>query len=105
MLSVGQILGHRDDPSFRGRRVEPLRVDSTEAAKRILRRTTDAGTDVAISLPRGSYLADGAVLADDGERIVVVERVPEAAVVVSFSPSLSRAQLIEAAARVGHAFG
>lgn len=105
MLSVGEILGDRDDHEFRGRRVERLRVDSAEAAKRILRRSTDAGTDVAISLPRGSYLADGAVLADDGERIVVVERAPEAAFVVSFSPELSRPELIAAAARIGHAFG
>jgi urease accessory protein len=105
MLSVGEILGDRTDHAFQGRRVEWLRVDSAEAAKRILRRTTDAGTDVAISLPRGSYLADGAVLADDGERIVVVERTPEAALVVTFSPELSREQLIAAAGRIGHAFG
>jgi urease accessory protein len=105
MLSVGEILGDRGDHEFRGRRVERLRVDSAEAGKRILRRSTDAGTDVAISLPRGSYLADGAVLADDGERIVVVERAPEAALVVSFSPELSRFELIAAAAGIGHTFG
>ncbi len=105
MVSVGEILGDRGEPAFRGRRVECLRLDSAEAAKRILRRTSDAGTDVAISLPRGSYLVDGAVLADDGERIVVVERLPEEALVVSFSPGLDSAQLIDAAVRIGHAFG
>jgi urease accessory protein len=105
VLSVGGILGDRHEPRFRGRRIERLRVDSADAAKRILRRTTDAGSDMAIALPRGSYLADGAVLADDGKRIVVVERLPEAAMVVSFSPTLSRAQLLDAAVRIGHAFG
>jgi urease accessory protein len=105
MLTVDRILGDRHDPGFRGRRVECLQLDCTDAAKRILRRLTDAGTDVAISLPRGSYLADGAVLDDDGERIVVVQRRPEPALLVSFSPELDRARLIDAAVRIGHAFG
>jgi urease accessory protein len=105
MVAVDRILGDRDDPRFRGRRVERLQLDSGDAAKRILRRTTDAGTDVAISLPRGSYLADGAVLADDGERIVVVQRRREPALLVSFSPELDRAGLLNAAVRIGHAFG
>jgi urease accessory protein len=105
MLAVDHILGDRDDPRFRGRRVERLWLDCAEAAKRILRRVTDAGADVAISLPRGSYLADGAVLADDGERIIVVQRRPEAALLVSFSPHLDRGELIAAAVRIGQAFG
>ncbi len=105
MLAVSEILGDRDEPRFLGRRVERLLLDSAEATKRILRRSTDAGTDVAIRLSRGSYLADGVVLADDGECIVVVERAPEPALVVSFSPELDRVRLIEAAARIGHAFG
>jgi urease accessory protein len=105
LVTVDRILGDRDDPAFRGRRVDQLRLDSADAAKRILRRTTDDGTDIAISLPRGSYLADGSVLADDGERIVVVARRPEPALLVSFSPGLDRAGLLAAAVRIGHAFG
>lgn len=105
MVTVGEILGDRDDARFRGRQVERVLVDSADAAKRILRRTTDAGTDVAISLPRGSYLADDAVLADDGQRIIVVQRRPEPALLVSFSPELDRTALLDAAVRIGHAFG
>lgn len=104
-LTVNRILGDRYDPGFHGRRVECLQLDCAEAAKRILRRVTDAGTDVAISLQRGSYLTDGAVLADDGERIVVVERRPEPALLVSFSSELDRTALIAAAVKIGHAFG
>ena len=36
-------------------------------------------------LPRGSFLADGAVIADDGEHVVVVRRPPEPAVTVRFA--------------------
>jgi len=105
VLPVSEILGDQTEPQFKGRFIERLRLDSMEATKRILRRNTDAGTDVAISLPRGSYLADGAVLADDGVRIVVIERAPEPALVVSFALELDRARVIEAATRIGHAFG
>ena len=69
------------------------------------REKSESFRSVAISLPRGSYLADGAVLADDGHRIVVVQRRPEPALLVSFSPELDRARLIDAAVRIGHAFG
>ena len=74
MLLVREILGKLDDPRFAGRRVERLPVDWAQAGKRRLRVDTDCGTDVAVDLPRGAYLADGAVLDDDGERVVVVAR-------------------------------
>jgi urease accessory protein len=105
MLRVRTVLGQLDEARYSGRTVERLSLDSGEAAKARLRRRTDAGTDVAIDLPRGTYLRHGAVLADDGERIVVVERTPEEAAVVRFPPSLDRDELVEAAVRLGHAFG
>jgi urease accessory protein len=105
MLVVHGILGRDEEQRFADRRREVLLVDSTDAAKRRLRATTDAGTDVAIDLERGCYLAHGAVLVDDGERVVVVERKPEPVLVVR--PSLARApaELVRQAARIGHAFG
>jgi urease accessory protein len=105
MLQVGEILGHAGESRFRGRRVERLSVDWVEASKRRLRRRTDGGTDVAIDVARGTYLADGAVLADDGERIVVVERRREPALVVRLDPALPPGELARAAVLVGHAFG
>jgi urease accessory protein len=105
MIHVQAILGDAGEPGFSGRRVERLLVDSSEAAKPRLRRRTDAGKDVAVDLPRGSYLRDGAVLADDGETIVVVARKPEEAAIVRLSPELSGAELLSEAVRLGHAFG
>lgn len=104
-LHATEILGDAREARFAGRRAERLLVSSADAPKRRLRGRTDAGTDVAVDLPRGSYLRDGAVLADDGERVVVVERSPEEALVVRLDPSLPPALLVECAARLGHAFG
>ena len=105
MLVVREILGDADEPRFAGRDVEHLLVDSSDAQKSRLRARTDAGTDVALDLERGSYLRHGAVLDDDGARIVVVERKPEEAIVVRLSPSLELGELVRQAVRVGHAFG
>jgi urease accessory protein len=100
MLLVREIAGHRDDPRFAGRRMEHVDVAYDEASKRRLRRKTEAGTDIAVDLPAGAYLADGAVLHDDGSRLVVVRRRPEPALVVR----LDRCGAGDAV-RLGHAFG
>jgi urease accessory protein len=102
---VSALLGSAAEPRYAGRRRDPVVVTHADASKRRLRLTSAEGADVAIDLPRGSYLADGAVLDDDGDRIVVVERAAEEALVVRFGPSLSREAVAEAAARIGHAFG
>jgi urease accessory protein len=105
MLVLQSILGSSDDPRLASRRVERLRVTSGDAAKRRLRARTDAGSDVALDLPRGSYLEDGVVLFDDGERIIVVVRESEDALIIRLSRALDHAELIRQAAMVGHAFG
>ncbi len=105
MLLVHEILGAGSEPRFASREVDRLLVSSTDAAKRRLRARTEAGTDVAVALERSSYLRHGAVLADDGATIIVVERSPEPAAVIRFGAESSPEALVEGAARVGHAFG
>jgi urease accessory protein len=101
-LLIREILGDADDAGFGGRRHEPLAVASEEARRRRLRATTRNGTAVALDLPRGSFLYAGAVLHDDGQTIIVVERAPEPALVVRLDPALPRDVGLEQAARVGH---
>jgi urease accessory protein len=105
MLRAREILGDEGEPRFVGRTVERVAVSSSDAPKRRLRTTTDQGTDVAVDLERGAYLRHGAVLADDGERIIVVERQEEEAVIVTFPSGLAREELLTAAVRLGHAYG
>jgi len=81
-LYVTGLLGRVDESRFAGRRVVPVLVAWDEASRRRLRRDASDGTDVAIDLEPGGYLADGTVLDDDGERVVVVQRPPERALVI-----------------------
>ena len=105
MLLADAILGDEGEARFAGRRVEHLDVAWDEAPKRRLRRHTDAGTDVAVDVPRGSYLADGAVLHADDDRIVAVRRPSEPALVVAFHLTAPAERLAADALALGHAFG
>jgi urease accessory protein len=104
MLLARRILGDADEPQFEGKRVERLPVDVSSAVRRRLRGRTDAGTDIAVDLERGAYLRHGAVLSDQGDFIIAVERVAADALVVRLTGD-SCATRVAAAARVAHAFG
>ncbi|MEA2330136.1 MAG: urease accessory protein [Thermoleophilaceae bacterium] len=104
-LRVTELLGHAEEPRFAGRRVAGVPVAWDEASRQRLRRQADDGTDVAIDLEHGAYLADGAVLHDDGERIVKVSRPRERALVVRFDAGLPADRLVAQALLLGHAFG
>jgi urease accessory protein len=105
MLLATEIVGDAEDAKYEGRRVESLVVSASEATRPRLRLSTNEGTDVAIHLERGAFLRDGAVVHDDGERIVVVERARERVMVIEFDPSPDRAETVRCVALVAHAFG
>jgi urease accessory protein len=104
-VRVSELLGRVEDSGFSGRRVVEVPVAWDEASRRRLRRTAADGTDVTIDLAGGAYLADGVVLADDGERVLAVARLAEPALVVHFDLSLPPARLVQQALAVGQAFG
>jgi urease accessory protein len=101
-LVVKEILGSSDEAGFAGREHETVVISSEPAQRRRLRTVTSRGRDIALDLPRGSFLFEGAVLHDDGTAIVVVERGHEDALVIALDSSLSQTELIEQAARVAH---
>jgi urease accessory protein len=104
-VHVTSSLGRVDESRFHGRRVVEVPIAWDEASRRRLRRQAADGTDLAIDLIGGDYLADGAVLDDDGDRVLVVTRRSESALVVRFDLSLPPEQLVEQALMLGHAFG
>ena len=79
-IRVDTILGSSADSSWADRlqtaEVDVLRLDQADAQKSRLRRTTSGGTEVAISLDRGTQLRDGDVLYWDSDcRTAIVARV------------------------------
>ncbi|MFC4605241.1 urease accessory protein UreE [Rhodococcus kronopolitis] len=68
-MRVNTVLGNLEDPGWASRqanaKVDYLVLDQWEAQKSRIRRTTEDGVEVALSLDRGVQLRDGDVLAWD----------------------------------------
>jgi urease accessory protein len=105
MLLATEILGDVGEERYAGRRIESLVVSASEASRPRLRMSTDEGTDVAVQLERGSFLRDGAVLHDDGRRLIVVERARERVMLVEVDPAFDQYETLRRVALVSHAFG
>lgn len=113
LLRVSTVLGNLGDPEWSSRsgsaRVEHLVLDQWEAQKSRLRRTTDAGTEVAISLERGVQLRDGDVLVWDGNAdAMVVARIElkevmevEVGELLTAAPEI----IVQTCVELGHAIG
>lgn len=100
MLVIGKILGHATELSYIGRRKDLVLIEAAEAGRRRLRTRSQDGVDVGIDLSQRSWLFEGAVLHDDGTRILVVSRRPELVMVISLG-NIS----VHDAFRIGHALG
>ena len=81
-----RILGNVEaDPSLLSsppRRPDELEIRWWELDRRALRKTTTGGRDVRVLLPLGQALADGDVLYDNGETLIVLRVIPEEVIVV-----------------------
>ncbi|MBT3351860.1 MAG: urease accessory protein UreE [Nitrospinaceae bacterium] len=68
---VGKLAGEE------ARRVERVVLGWEDRLRSRQRVKSDAGTEIGIALPTGQPLAEGDVLFEDDERVVVVSAVPE----------------------------
>jgi urease accessory protein len=113
LVRVDAVLGRAAEDGWPGRlkgaRVDVLRLDQADAQKSRLRKATDGGVEVAISLDRGTQLHDGDILAwDEARRAAIVARIDLADVLVIDLSALaggpSQASLAGCVA-LGHALG
>ena len=95
--NIHQGLGKEYEEMSRRGAVEKITISRMESERVRMRKATDKGTDVALTLAAGSRLRHGDVLAR-GERMIVVEIEPEKVAVV-------RLEDARTAALVGHAIG
>jgi urease accessory protein len=84
-MNAESLLGDITEERFAGRTRHHVDIGWGDAAKHRQVVSTDSGLTVQITLPRGTFLRDGAVIADDGADVVVVRRPAEQAIVVGFA--------------------
>jgi urease accessory protein len=113
LVRVDTILGSSAEESWASRlrsaRIEVVRVGRADAQKSRLRAKSSGGTDLTVSLDRGSRLADGDVLHwDEESRTAIVARVDLGEVLVIDLGRLATRPLMEAMPEcvcLGHALG
>jgi urease accessory protein len=113
LVRVDAIVGRAADDVWRdrlsGARVDALRLDQAEAQKSRLRKVTEGGAEVAISLDRGTQLRDGDVLAwDEARRTAIVAHVElNDVLVIELRALLDGPREVSMArcVRLGHALG
>ena len=79
MLEVNFPLGnifYEHDKTNQGKQYEKLKLSRMELEKKILRRTTDFGTDIGLRLDPGIKLQNGDII-ENGEKIIIIEQLPE----------------------------
>lgn len=114
MITVRSILGNtRSERKFRElfeifqreNKVERVLLSRMEAQRSRIRRTSDRGTDVAISLDNGFSLKHGDVLLVEENRLILVEYEPEDVLGFKIIGKLPFEQKIAVAIKLGHIIG
>ena len=113
LVRVDAIVGRAADDGWPGRlesaRVDVLRLGQSEAQKSRLRKITEGGVEVAISLDRGLQLRDGDILAwDEARGAAIVARVDlKDVLVIDLSALLDGPREVSLArcVELGHALG
>ena len=103
MLEVNFPLGnifYEHDKTKQDKQYEKLKLSRMELGKKILRRTTDFGTDVGLRLNPGIKLQNGDII-ENGEKIIIIEQLPEKVI----SIKLVKSKKTEVLVLLGHIIG
>ncbi|HEX3032162.1 MAG TPA: urease accessory protein UreE [Bacillota bacterium] len=81
-MIINQVLGNLRDMPLAVNIVERVALEWHELGKRILRKTTDRGTEVGIALNGHGHLRNGDILFSDANRAIIVELLPSEVIVI-----------------------
>lgn len=85
--------------------VEIVNVTRLESERIRMRKVSDRGTELALTLPYGSHLMDGDVIFLTDEKIIVIKRASEDVLVVSFHKDMRQDLILDVAIKLGHKIG
>ena len=113
LILVEKRLGNLSDPVWHDRahhaQVDSLVLEQWEAPKNRLRKTSEGGIELAISLPRSEHLQNGDVLHyDEGKNVIVVARIALKEVLVielEGLETLTPNEILRTCFELGHGLG
>jgi urease accessory protein len=85
--------------------VEKIQVSRLEADRTRIRKLSNKGTDLALTMEPGSHIKDGDIVLLTEEKMVIAKRESENVVIISLKNDISTQQILETAIKLGHIIG
>ena len=85
--------------------VEKIEITRLESDRARIRKISDKGTDLALTLIPGSHINNGDVVMLTEEKMVIANRTPENVATISLKGIMSQDQLFETTIKIGHTIG
>jgi urease accessory protein len=114
MIQIDKIIGNINSDShlkdkyqdmFKIDHVEKIEITRLESERSRIRKVSDKGTELALTMVPGSHINDGDVLLLTEEKMVIVKRASENVAIISLKENISADQLFETAIKIGHTIG
>jgi urease accessory protein len=114
MIHINKIVGNINSDSdlqekyqtmTKNDNVEKIQVSRLEADRTRIRKLSNKGTDLALTMEPGSHIYDGDVLLLTEEKMVIARRESENVIIISLSSDISTQQILETAIKLGHIIG
>ena len=84
---------------------ETIKISRLESQRVRMRKLSDKGTDVALTLPPGTRLRHGDVIIITENKMVVVGIEPEDVIMIEIRDNIHQDDIVEVPVRVGHTIG
>lgn len=84
---------------------ESIKISRLESERVRMRKTSDKGTDIALTLPQGTHLRHGDVIMLTEDKIVIVEIEPENVAMVEIRGNIHDDDIIKVPVTIGHTIG
>ncbi|HKQ20741.1 MAG TPA: hypothetical protein VJS91_01770 [Nitrososphaeraceae archaeon] len=114
MIHINKILGNINSDSYlqekyqdmkKKDKVEKIELNRLEADRIRIRKVSDKGTDLALTLNPGSHIHDGDVILVAEETMVIAKRESENVAIISLNNDISAEQILDTAIKLGHIIG
>jgi urease accessory protein len=114
LITIGSVSGNiKKDSSLRQKYDEMCKRDTCETIKisrleseRVrMRKTSDKGTDIALTLPQGTHLKHGDVIMLTEDKMIIIEIEPENVAMVTIKSNLHHDDIIKLPVTIGHTIG
>lgn len=114
MIHISKIVGNINSDSdlhekyqdmLKKDKVEKIQVSRLEADRIRIRKVSNKGTDLALTLIPGSRIYDGDVVLLAEERMVIAKRESEDVVIITLNNDISTDQILDKAIKLGHIIG